>query len=471
MRIVTAVALLALAVGGRARAAPLVQARTLTSGIVVADEIRAGAVHEYRIAARAGDAIDVRVTQLGIDVMLLVLDPNGVVLQDVDSPTGAEGDEKATALADGTGTYLVRLRPFEAAAAGKYEVRMLVRAATPRDRDRAEVETALRTTARLLASGVEGDAAQASRDLTRALPKALTLDEPALARSVAARLMDLDAAAVFSALDVPVLPGPVPVYYSRGREDRATALREALVKAIDHFDAALKIRPRVSLAVLADSDWERVTGAPYGMPFSHPGRAPLIVMPAEHVMFAGFLAKMAKEDGPSGVVGRAAGDTGLPLDAVTRRLGDSILYHEFGHVLVAQYAIVSPNRWLGEFLGNYVMQAFLAESGTDPRLLTFFRVFKDRQRSQPVSHRSLDDLERLYAGVGMDNYGWYQAQTDARAAEVYRTHGVAFLAKVKAAFPAGTPSTLPVAEVLSRLDAIAPGFTAWARALEEPARP
>lgn len=459
------------AVACHADAAALAQQRPLTSGAVVADEIRGGAPHEYRVDARAGDAIEIRVTQMGVDLMLDVLDTTGVLLQEVDSPTGPQGDERATAVVGATGTYGIRLRPFAADGAGKYELRVQVRVATPRDIDRQAAWAASTSAPRLLATGVESDAATAVRDLRSALPKALALDEPALAMALAAPLVDADAAAAFAILDIPVAPGAVPVYYSRGEEARATGLRDALVKAVDHFDAKLQVRPRLALAVLVRRDWERVSSVPYGMPFSNVGRSPLVVMPAEHVMFAEFLAKMAKEDGPSGQVGRAAADTGLPLDVATRQSGDTILYHEFGHILVAQYGIVSPNRWLSEFLGNFVMQALLAESSTNRRLLTFFRVFKDRQRRQPVAHRSLDDLERLYTGVGMDNYGWYQAQTDARAADVYRTNGIAFLPAVKAAFPVGSPSTLPVAEVLSRLDAIAPGFTAWARALTDPPRP
>jgi hypothetical protein len=87
-----------------AESSPLAQERTLASGVVVADELRGGAPHEYRIVARAGEAIDVRVTQLGIDLMVAVLDPNGAVLQDIDSPTGPEGDEKTTVLAAADGT-------------------------------------------------------------------------------------------------------------------------------------------------------------------------------------------------------------------------------------------------------------------------------------------------------------------------------------------------------------------------------
>jgi hypothetical protein len=469
MTVVFAVAALSL-VGssGAAAAAQAPATRTIASGAVVADAIRDGAVQEFVIDARAGDAIDVTVTQKGVDLVLVVRDPNGATLQEVDSPNGAEGDETTTALAGASGTYRIQLRPLEPNGGGNYELRAQVRAATRRDRDRAEAEAALRAAPGLLGSGSASDVDRASRDLTRALPKAIALGDADLTRAVASRLLGVDTAAVFAAFDVPALPGPVPVYYSRGQEARAAGLRDALVRTIDHFAAALKVRARLSLAVLTRADWERVTGTMYGMPFSYVDRAPLIVVPAEHVMFAEMLGKMVKEDGPAGTVARAAAETSLPLSEVTRRFGDSIVHHELGHILVAQYGIVPPNRWFGEFLANFVMQAYLGESGDDPRLLRFFEVFKARQRSQPVTHRALDDLERLYAGVGPDNYGWYQAQTDARALEVFKAHGLAFLPRVKATFPVGTPGTLPVAEVLSKLDAIAPGFTAWALRLERP---
>jgi hypothetical protein len=469
MKPIAAVAVMAVCVGSAsiatARQPP--QIRAIASGGAIADEVREGATHEFRVEARAGEAIDVTVTQRGIDLVLMVLDPKGATLQEVDSPIGKEADEQATAVADVTGAYLVRLRPFGRDATGKYDLRVQVRPATARDRDRAEAESAFRAAPPLLASGVAGEAERAVRDLKRALPKAQAVD-PDLARQLTGQLLFVDTAVAFAVLDVPVLPGPVPVYYSRGREDRAVALRDSLVKAVDYFDAALKIRPRLSLAVLARADWERVAGLPYGLPFTYPGPSGLIVMPAEQVLFADLIAKMMHDEGPSGGVARAAADTGLPLDELTRRFGDSIVYHEFAHVLVPQYGIVEPNRWFSEFLANFVLQSYLAQSGLDGRVLRFVEAVNAGQRNQSVTYRSLDDLEKRYGRIDPGNYGWYQSQTDARAREIFKAQGLQFLARVKTAFPAGTPGALPVAEVLSRLDAIAPGFTAWARDLERP---
>lgn len=111
-----------------------------------------------------------------------------------------------------------------------------------------------------------------------------------------------------------------------------------------------------------------------------------------------------------------------------------------------------------------------------PRLADLWKAINELVGSRVTpTHRSLEDFERLYIGVGIENYGWYQAKFQERAARVYDEQKIAFLHKVRATFPRlkegenPVQSLLreptPVATVLERLEEITPGFIAWSKRL------
>jgi hypothetical protein len=447
--------------------AALGQERALAAGAVVSGEIRGGAAHDYRLDVRSGEAVDVRVTQKGIDLVLVVLDDTGAVIAEVDSPNGTQGDEPASFVAGRTGAYRIRVTPRgERDGLGAYEVRAQTRAATPRDHELAAVHGAFAAARRLMTTGVERDATAAAIELKTAMRRAHALGEPGLALQMAAFAGDRQPRVLFDALGVQSIPGALPLYASRGFETRARVLRDQLALALDFFEARLKIRPTVSLAVLARDDWQSAFEN-YGMPFSFPTAAPFVVMPAEHTLFDALAAPMRAQGLPSGATARAVARTGLSLEQGLNLAADDILFHELGHVLAGRYGLAQPNRWYGEFLAGYFAQAFLAEASRDPRVPAFSDALREWSAVQKPTYTTLEDFERLYSGVGNENYGWYQGQFEIRAAEVLKAHGLGFLARVKTAFPEGTPQTLPVSEVLARLETVAPGFQAWARALAE----
>jgi hypothetical protein len=87
----------------------------------------------------------------------------------------------------------------------------------------------------------------------------------------------------------------------------------------------------------------------------------------------------------------------------------------------------------------------------------------------PGAYTSLEDFEahrEEMLSTQPGNYDWYQLQFGLRADEIYDQQGLGFLAKVKSAFPKGAPE-MSVADTLSRLEAISPGFEAWARRLRQ----
>jgi hypothetical protein len=87
-------------------------------------------------------------------------------------------------------------------------------------------------------------------------------------------------------------------------------------------------------------------------------------------------------------------------------------------------------------------------------------------------HTTLADFEQLYFLV--DDYGWYQGMFERRIQEMYPQAGLQFIKELKRQFPrtAGIPggvsipdpvvNRLPPEVALEKLEAIAPGFKAWA---------
>lgn len=70
-------------------------------------------VHTYPVALRAGEFMQVRVEQKGIDVVLSTHSTDGKLLTAVDTPTGQEGFETLSFIASRTRTYLVRVSIFQ----------------------------------------------------------------------------------------------------------------------------------------------------------------------------------------------------------------------------------------------------------------------------------------------------------------------------------------------------------------------
>ena len=65
------------------------------------------------------------VEQKGVDVVVRVLDPAGVVLAEIDSPNGSQGPEPIEVEAKTSGLHVVEVRPLgESPTPGRYEIRI-----------------------------------------------------------------------------------------------------------------------------------------------------------------------------------------------------------------------------------------------------------------------------------------------------------------------------------------------------------
>jgi hypothetical protein len=110
--------------------------------------------------------------------------------------------------------------------------------------------------------------------------------------------------------------------------------------------------------------------------------------------------------------------------------------HELAHLFHEQANVQFPRKWLQEFFANLSLHAYVATQEPEqlPILETFSRLVVEAG-SASFEHHTLADLDRLYTGVGPQNYGWYQCRLHVAAKAVYDAGGVAALQRLWQAFP------------------------------------
>ncbi len=269
------------------------------------------------------------------------------------------------------------------------------------------------------------------------------------------------------ALGDPLLTGSVPTYYTPGYEARARALQAFLSDELQFAKHHLSFRLEVSLAVLDPAQYAL---AEHQMPYPTPsctGDPPVAMMPVNWVSGPDVLPK---ETDASDAVRGAVGAHHLDWGGASDRAYDLWGGHELGHAILEAYGINPGTRWLNEMIASYVLYAYLASRQPDQLwLVDVLEVGGQLDRLHRFA--SLEDLDAHYLEIAAKdprNYLWYQAQLFEQTKRIYRRRGMGFLKALKRAFPEGQYpfATLGTSETLRRLDAIEPGFSAWARSLD-----
>lgn len=242
------------------------------------------------------------------------------------------------------------------------------------------------------------------------------------------------------ASDLPVKDAPFTLYCSPGAETEADRYAAALGEAVAWFREAIGWEGRFAMAVLDAADYERYAGQTYPVPFAEVVTG-LVVMPDSIATFPGFDA--------------------WGLDAV--ELNANLTLHEIGHAIAHDIGLWSSSHWVNELVANVFLAAYLRAEQPDNRLLDGVPPgFADAARTT-----NLVDLDDHYAGVGLDNYAWFQFRLATMADHLAADADFAeLIAALTAAFPAEEAkiaSVLPTPEeALRRLEAIAPGISALA---------
>jgi hypothetical protein len=254
------------------------------------------------------------------------------------------------------------------------------------------------------------------------------------------------------------LSSPVTVHYSRNAKARAKLAAKLIGEGARFHSRRSGLTTKFTIAVLDQSDWNKINGErpPYGAFFTSA---------KPHVI---FLPATDESDTARSWL------QALPSDQ-RELLGEKetvfIGVHELGHTLIEESRINVGNKWFVEFLATYYAYSFLKEK--HPKDAAAWLAGANAQaRGYAPQHTSLEDFERLYNRVGPKNYGWYQSKFLLLADAVYKEKGYGFLTAVNRDLPklsAGQDwleellnNPIPRTELLSRLDQVYPGFSAWA---------
>lgn len=283
-----------------------------------------------------------------------------------------------------------------------------------------------------------------------------------------------DPLAIVLRLHLPRHNGVAPLYYSACCPERAFEVQKKLQDMKVFYKEKLGLDVPISVAVLNENDWKRVTEQmpnhkfqPYGMTNFRPTRSGAIAfVPADD---QGVITQGQLADRPYATTAtlKRFASLHLSFDEAARDFIFHPALHEFGHVLIHRYGMDVPNNWVEEMLATYFAYAY--EKARDPQLATLVEGFA-RISAPAMQFTSLEDFENASALKNMSaaNYDWYEHQFERRVIEVYRQQGLSFLVKTKAAFPVPAGGErqyqwLTVPETLSRMERVCPGFQTWAK--------
>jgi CHAT domain-containing protein/Tfp pilus assembly protein PilF len=99
--------------------------RALEPGIPIKREIAGGQKHSYQIGLKADQFLKVIVEQGGIDIVVVVIGPDGKLVTEFDSESMPRGVEPVSRVAELDGDYLLIVQPRQRnARAGHYEIRI-----------------------------------------------------------------------------------------------------------------------------------------------------------------------------------------------------------------------------------------------------------------------------------------------------------------------------------------------------------
>jgi len=262
------------------------------------------------------------------------------------------------------------------------------------------------------------------------------------------------------ALGLPSSTDRLTVYFNRGHEAKAVRIRTLVQDARQFFADSLGLSPELAIAVLERPTWDRlITWQPYGIPGVE-GAPPVAFLPATDDNLAADDA-LSLETAISDTARRLIAASGRTWTEASKRYVDLVGLHELGHAFAKAYGIDVPSKWFNEWLATYFCYTYLrAARPADARL--WEGVLQGYRDAVHPEHRTLEAFERLYFGVGAQNYVWYQARFQQQLQRVHDEQGVTFLRRLKQAFPRGATRAASREELLQRLDSIEPGFGAWA---------
>ncbi len=208
------------------------------------------------------------------------------------------------------------------------------------------------------------------------------------------------------------LEGTPTTFYSKGYEVRARVIHQLISNCIMFYERKFPGKKfNVHLYLLNQPDWEKPhfgRRLPYGMPFYDPDYD-ILVVPAEK----DALAKLS-------------GSKNIPKtpDSVLSGLDYQPL-HELGHYFFFTINNINKEKWLNEFLATYFLICYTKKKNLNTNLQKILK--PDNSIAQ---HKTLEEFQKIYLGVGPANYGWYQCEFAQLGYKLYPEFKIGLIRKV-----------------------------------------
>ncbi len=249
------------------------------------------------------------------------------------------------------------------------------------------------------------------------------------------------------------------VFYSKGYLERGESISKQIKKSIMFYSDSLEINGQVEIALLDTTDYNKTSpNIPYGLPFVNDG---LIFLPADTSvgavkdMYAPF-AETASEEIISNLK-----NVGYEYSDALNSMVDLIGLHELGHVQNDVFEIDARQPWFNEFMASYFGYAYM--QAKEPNMAIIWdNITRAGFEGYVPNHHSLDEFNKLYFGVGVGDYVWYQNAFQERIRVVYSTKGLGFIRLVKEKLTDASFQPETADELLESLEEIMPGFVKWA---------
>lgn len=257
----------------------------------------------------------------------------------------------------------------------------------------------------------------------------------------------------------------IRVYYSSGYEKRALELRAMVEDSLQFYEGKLNIKPEINLAVITSEQWRQVgLQVPYGVPNAQ--GPPYVIFLPSTTDNATTQATLGLKEKSSAATLKLIKASGFTFEEGAVKSVDLLGLHELGHILTRAYGINPANKWLNEFLATYFAYAYLNQR--QPNLARLWEAMSHTYLDGIVpKYTTLADFEKLYFGVGLENYGWYQAQFLLKGAQIYKSGKLKFLEKLKTSFPQTEKEPVSLESAVERIEKISPGIAVWSKDLKQ----
>jgi hypothetical protein len=217
----------------------------------------------------------------------------------------------------------------------------------------------------------------------------------------------------------------VPIVINRGIEAQAYRLAERFDGAYQFISSILHITPTIQLALLSSQDWPQYTQSPFYGAALYDYTYRTIVTGTEKTSFWQPIVELMKNTTPAlyQKLAKTYNTDDREID-ITSHV-ELWYIHDLGHACHLHENYWFPRKWLMELFASLCLYTYVTiNEPTRIAVMEDFLLTVHEMPRHAFFHHSLQDFEKLYTNVGLENYLWYSGYFMWLARELYIRLGV-----------------------------------------------